>query len=109
GKGSPIFLMRKESRKAANAKKKLPEGSFLNQFLLSKIRLRGGPQIGLDALVAFGKFSGNIFIFNGSRNDHVFTVLPVGRSRHAVVCRQLKAVDHTQDLVEVPARRIGIG
>src|SRR5690606_11158477 len=71
----------------------------------SDIGLRCEPEIRLHPLVSFGKLLRDILIGNATGDDNVIAMPPVSGCGNAVVCRKLQAIDHAEDLIEVPACR----
>ena len=66
-------------------------------------------QIGFNRSETLGKFFLGILVGNCGHDDAVVAVLPVGWGGDRVVGRQLQRGDDAQNLVEVAARRGGIG
>jgi hypothetical protein len=69
--------------------------------------LLGGAEVGLDGLVA-GEDLVCIFVGDGTGDDDVFAVLPVGWGCDLVLCGELNGVEDAEDLVEVAAGGHGI-
>lgn len=78
-------------------------GGFLS------IGLRSYPQVRLYPLMSFREFLRYLLILYRGCNDHIFTLFPIGRSGHAVLGRELQAVDNAEQLVEVPSGGSRVG
>ena len=70
--------------------------------------MRGCAQVRLHRLVA-GEDLVRFFVRDCAGDDHVLALLPVCWPRHLVLCRQLHGIEHTDDLIEVPASGHRIG
>ena len=107
--GAPCRGTKPRQRRRARARAADASGCAL-PLMASAIGLRRHAQVRPQRLVALRKFLlDELGILQRRHDDDVLAVLPVARRRDPVVLGELQRIDHPQHLVEVAARRRGIG